>query len=246
MRLAEFETIFGLWGKVLGIKRTDDALPTKGKAVFKTRCTISSLLYAMEGNTVCLTEKNSPCKGGLIGLGLKDGLPDIPGGFGHFISCGRGQGFPPGERLKSNPATGEQMILSQPQNVLNGQQGIVIKPFMDGDSSEIISIVCNPDQLSAMIFLFNYSKTGEQYDTVIAPAVAGCASIFRIPFGELRSNEPRAVIGLSDINARVSFDKSLLTFTISKNDFERMLQDADESFAKTDLWEKIYQRMDDK
>jgi uncharacterized protein (DUF169 family) len=241
MKIAEFEKSFKLEGKVVGIKRMVDAEPTRG--VFKTRCTVSCLLHVLEGNEVVLTEKNSPCKGGLVGLGMQDGLPQTPGGFGYFISCGRGEGFPEGERLKSNIETGERMILAQPQNVMEGYNSIWIKPYEDGDEPDTVTLFCNPDQLSAMTFLFNYSKAEGKYDTVIAPAVSGCASLFRIPFAEAKMEEPRAVIGFTDINARPDFDADMMTFTVSRNDFERMLREADESFVNTKLWERICSRI---
>ena len=242
MKVSEFQSAFGLPGRVLGVLRSRDGVPSKGPEVFRGRCTLTSLHYAMEGHTVWLKESNSPCKGGLVGLGLRDGLPDIPGGFGFFISSGRGEGFPPGERLKSCPETGEQMILSQPQGVMEGYEELRIKPYEDGDEADTVILFCDADQLGAMIFLFNYSKSGTDYDTVIAPAAAGCASLFRIPFGELKRPEPRAVIGLTDINARIHFDSRWLSFTVSKREFQRMLRDADDSFVKTQLWAPIAQR----
>ena len=205
MKLTEFETRFGMAGRVLSIRRVKGMEPTRGAEVFPARCSLSAILYALKGHEVCLTDKNSPCKGGLVGLGLVDGLPPIPGGFGYFISCGRGEGFRPGERLKADPESGERMILSQPQKVAEGFDGILLRPYADGDTPDTVALFCDPDQLSAMVYLFNFSKDGSRYDTVIAPAVSGCASLFRIPFGELRQPEPRGVIGLTDINARVHF-----------------------------------------
>ena len=244
MKLTEFETRFGMAGRVLSIRRVKGMEPTRGAEVFPARCSLSAILYALKGHEVCLTDKNSPCRGGLVGLGLVDGLPPIPGGFGHFISCGRGEGFRPGERLKADPESGERMILSQPQKVAEGFDGILLRPYADGDTPDTVALFCDPDQLSAMVYLFNFSKDGSRYDTVIAPAVSGCASLFRIPFGELRQPEPRGVIGLTDINARVHFPASWASLTVSAGDFARMLRDADESFVSTPLWEQIAARHD--
>ena len=243
MNIKEFTKAFGLENKILAVTRTDGKTPSRGKEVFPVRCTMSALQYALKGNEVVLTRQNSPCGGGLVGMGFRDGLPQTPGGFGKFISCGAGEGFPAGERLKSNETNGERMITSQPQNVLKGHECICLKPYEDNDNADTVIIFCTADQLSAMNFLFNYSKSGESYDTVIMPPTSGCSSLFRIPFGELEKAEPRAVIGLADINARVDYDKELLTFTVSGDDFHRMLSDADQSFVITPLWQRLFDRL---
>ena len=245
MTYQEFCRRFGLEGRVLSIRRVKGETPTRGAEVFSARCSLSAILYALKGHEVVLTEHNSPCKGGLVGLGLRDGLPDIPGGFGHFISYGRGEGFRPGERLKANPECGERMILSQPQRVAEGFDGVRLSPYAEGDGADTVALFCGPDQLSAMIYLFHFSKDGSRYDTAIAPAVSGCASLFRIPFGELERDEPRAVIGLTDINARVHFPADWTALTVSAGDFARMLRDAGESFVTTPLWEQIAARHGD-
>ena len=54
----------------------------------------------MKGETLFFHAENLSCKGAATGFGFVDGIPDIPGGFGHFLSHGRGDGFPPGERVK--------------------------------------------------------------------------------------------------------------------------------------------------
>ena len=243
MTFAKFIEAFKLENQVLGITKASGKEASRGKEVFSARCTMTALKYALKGNELVLNAKNSPCGGGLIGMGFVDGLPQTPGGFGKFISYGAGEGFPEGERLKSCPETGERMILSQPQNVLSGFDSIIIKPYAENDNPDTVCIFCNTDQLAALNFLFNYSKSGKDYDTVIMPPLSGCASIFRIPFAEAEKEEARAVVGLSDFNAKLHFNKDWLTFTVSHKDFQRMLNDLEDSFIQTKYWKTFTERL---
>ena len=163
----------------------------------KAGCTLRGLNKVLnDGETIVLSAKTTSCRGGNRGFGFDDELPPTPGGVGLFLSCGAGEGFPAGERIKATPEIGEQMLLNQPMNVLNGNEFIEIKPYEDGDMLDLVSFLVNPDQLSALVTLFSYRSI--DYDNVIAPMLSGCASIFRIPFGEIGREKPRAVIGNMD------------------------------------------------
>lgn len=243
MQIKEFQSVFKLEGNVLGIRRVKGCLSSNG-AMLGNSCAVWALNHALNGETIIFTAENSTCRGGLTGMGFRDGLPPTPGGFGRFISSG-GEGCPPAQRLYHSPEAGEKMILNQPQRIMEGYDGIEVKPYEDGDEPELVTIFCDADRLSAMCFLFNFGKDSNQYDMVIVPTVSGCASIFRVPFGELRRAEPRAVVGLTDLNARVGFAPGLMMLTVSGKDFKRMLEDADESFGKTKLWQTVRGRLYD-
>jgi uncharacterized protein (DUF169 family) len=204
-------------------------------------CTLSLLKRAMDGETLCFDGKKLSCPGAKRGMGFYDGLPKMKGGFGNFISNGAGEGFPEGERIKKTPEIGEMMMNLQPVDVLGGYRYIVIKPYEDGDDASLVTFYANPDQLSGLIQLFSY-RTGE-YDNVIAPLSSGCASIFRIPLGELKREKPRAVIGNVDAFARVYFDANTFFFTIPAKSFHEMLEDTDTCFFSTFNWKGIKERI---
>ena len=241
MHIEEFQRTFQLNGKVFGIRRVKDLLPS-GREMIPNACTVTAFKSAMEGKTVYLTAENALCKGSLTGLGFRDGLPPIPGGYGNFLACGA-QGGPPPHRLNRSPEAAEALIWAQPQRVMEGYDGLEIKPYRDGDTPDLVTIFCDADRLSAMCYLFNFSKDGGRYDTIIVPTVSGCASIFRVPFGELEREEPRAVVGLADLSARIHFTPELLALTVTGQDFKRMLADADASFISTKEWKTIQERI---
>lgn len=204
-------------------------------------CVYRGFNKLMEEETVYLSQQNIGCKGGLVGIGIKDGLPDTPGGIGYFISHGRGEGFPPGERLRCSPEVAEEMLLNQPIDVMDGFDAIKLEPYKEGTKCDTVTMLATPDQLSALVILFNFRKSG--YDTVILPAVSGCSMIFRIPFAELKSENPRGVVGNTDIFSRPHLSKDLLTFTVSANDFKNMIEDIEESFVNAKIWNGIKKRL---
>lgn len=227
-----------LENKVLSIRRTKDKHPAHDD---KKGCNLRLLNNVMSGETITITQNSTSCRGANNGFGFIDGLPDIPGGFGNFITKGKGEGFPPGERIKCSIAVAEQMILTQPTNVMEDFTAIEVKLFDEDSPSDLVAILVNPDQLSALVHLFNYRK--HEYDQVIMPMSSGCASLFRIPFGELLSGRRRAVIGNADIFSRPHFEKDTVFFVIDREIYEEMLEDADESFLISPIWNGVKKRL---
>ncbi len=206
-----------------------------------TGCSLKVLNKAIHGDPVYVNCNNLTCKGAKAGFGFDDGLPDIPGGIGYFLSCGRGKGFPKGEKLKIDPDTGIRMYQNQPKDVLTGKGDIIIKPYDEGDNPSIVTFFVNPDQLSALIQLFYFRR--DTYDEVIAPMSSGCASIFRIPFHEAKQENSRGVIGNIDVFSRPHFDQDLFNFTVSFRDFQAMLEDADNCFFTSHIWKGVKSRL---
>lgn len=205
-------------------------------------CALAALKRALNGGTLIITENNLKCSGGCTGFGLTDGIPDTPGGFGYFIAQGRGEGFPHGERIKKTPEMGEEMLLRQPQDVMGGCNAIEVRPYSEECEPELVAALVNPDQLSALIHLFNYEKT--EYDNVIAPMTSGCASVFRIPFGKLAKGEnARAVIGNVDVFSRPHFPADTFFFTVSGRAFARMIEIAGESMLLSPIWRGVKRRL---
>lgn len=58
----------------------------------------------------------------------------------------------------------------------------------------------------------------------IPGCMAGCASLFRVPLGESRKENSRAVLGNMDLAERHLLDKNLILFTVSGKDFKQILQ----------------------
>lgn len=205
-------------------------------------CTNQVFSYvAKQGEAVLLTEGDISCRGAATGLGLRDGLPDIPGTFGRFMSQGGGEGCPSGERVKCSPALGEAMLLDQPQDVMAGCNAIRIAPYCPEERGDLVCLLADPDQLSALLHLFCFRRSG--CDEVMVPVVSGCAQIFRIPFGELEKEQPKAVIGNVDFFARPHLAENLLAFTVPDHSFREMCEDVPNSFLYAPAWNGVKKRV---
>lgn len=238
MDFTEFAKTIGITGHVISIIKTNDCELTKD---LKGGCTLASLNRVLKGETICIAKDSGPCRGGNAGFGFVDGLPEIPGGIGHFLSCGRGEGYPKGEQIKVSVEVGEQMISNQPTKVMEGSSKICLKPYEDADEPDTVTILADPDQLATLIHIFGFERS--EYDNVIAPMTSGCASIFRIPFAEAMKEKPRAVIGNVDVFSRPHFDKNTFFFTVPGKEFKKMISNASKSVITAHTWNGIKKRM---
>ena len=204
-------------------------------------CSMKLLNNAAKGETVVIDANKASCKGAARGCGFIDGIPEIPGGFGNFISNGSGKGCPPGEKVKKNAEVAISMIKNQPDNVVGDNKYIILKPYQEGDNPETVAFIVNPDQLSALVHLFNFEKY--QYDNVIAPMSSGCASVFRIPFNEAKKENPRAVIGNIDIFSRPHFPENTFIFVVPHESYLEILKNADDCFFNAHTWNGVKKRL---
>jgi hypothetical protein len=94
------------------------------------------------------------------------------------------------------------------------------------------------DQLSALVILANYARKG--MENVSIPWAAGCQTIGIIPWHEAKSDNPRAVVGLTDISARKNVRKLLgpqyLTFAMPWKMFLEMEDQVEGSFLQRPTW----------
>ncbi len=224
-----------------GITRLQSSAPNTQRAI---GCACQLFDYLVQHQSVTLTEQSISCKGAATGMGFVDGLPDIPGGFGYFIAQGRGEGFPPGERIKCCPEIAEQMLLAQPQNVMKGYQAILMEVYSTDTAPELVTLLATPDQLSGLLHLFYFRSA--DYDRVIVPICSGCAQLFRLPFGELRKEQPKAVIGNIDFFSRPFLDQNLFTFTVTGTAFAQMCEDAPHCCFFSPAWNGVKKRLQHK
>lgn len=238
MNYSEFLNELKLTNRIVSAARIDAENPE----MIKDACSLAVLQRAMQGETIVVTKDNLRCKGASAGFGFSDEFPAIPGGFGNFIAHGKGEGFPPGERIKRTPELGEQMMSVQPKNVIDGKSAVRLAPYREGGDGDIVIILVNADQLSTLIHLFNYENPS--YDNVIVPMSSGCASVFRIPFGELKKESPRAVVGGVDVFSRPYFPADSLFFTVPHCSFERMVELCGESVLVSPIFKGVKKRLE--
>lgn len=210
--------------------------------IMKGICSLSSLKEAIGGKTVYFSSDSAGCPGMKSGLGFTD-TAKIPGGIEYFLSCGRGEGFPPGERLKKTPEIAKTYYEALPKKVHNSKYTI-FKPVdkLNDEIPKLIIFLGNPDHLSALISLFSYESV--VVDDVFTPMTSGCSSLIKIPLNELKKDKPRAVVGLVDIWARPLFDADMFAFTVPYAVYKRMEENSKDCFLQAKTWDGVKNRLE--
>lgn len=111
----------------------------------------------------------------------------------------------------------------------------------EADDPKVVSFFCTPDTISGLHTLANFDTIGTH--GVISPFGSGCDSIIGFAMKELESDKPKAVIGLFDPPARACVKPNLIGFSIPWPKFVTMLENMDDCFLNTYVWEKIHNRM---
>ncbi|MFN2168622.1 MAG: DUF169 domain-containing protein, partial [Anaerolineae bacterium] len=99
----------------------------------------------------------------------------------------------------------------------------------------------DPDQISALVVLANYGRGHNE--NVIIPFAAGCQTIGIYPLREAQSETPRAVVGLTDLSARVAVRRqlgdNLQTFSLPFAMFQEMEGHVAGSFLERHTWKAL-------
>ena len=201
-------------------------------------------------------------------MGFGNQYKNFPGGedcFCHFLSAGnehweKGRqvaqqiepymrkesldNFVKGERYLKTPEKVQEFIQCLPITEIPATF-IVFKPLADIDIEteppQVIIFFADPDQLSALVVLANYGRGNNE--NVFIPYAAGCQTVGIYPFREAKSDHPRAVVGLTDLSARVYIRKqlgdNLMTFAVPLSMFEEMEANVEGSFLDRPTWQSL-------
>lgn len=224
----------------------------------KWGCVPAMLNAAAKGRTAVFSRKTFGCQGGCTGLGFGNGYVNFPGGAEYFLSTGNkefcqseiGRSIAPkmpylehGEGYLKNPEIAKKFIEALPMTDVPFEY-IVYKPLKNlvaGETPKIVVLLANPDQLSALVVLANYDRKS-QNDNFVIRFGSGCQQTGIIPYQECLSENPRAVIGLTDISVRKIFDKDILSFTVPYEMFLEMESNVEGSFLQKADWLKVLER----
>lgn len=245
----------------------------EGAAQFKAgtmSCVMFMLASAAKGKTAVFDSETFGCPGGGVGLGFGNAyVSHFPGGmsgFCHFLSTGNeadpagkaiGEGmkaagapaafvdhFLHGERYKQTPALAERFADDLPMTDVP-TRCVVMKPLsqVDPAKEEVVSVtfLVNPDQLSALVVLANYDRPG--LENVAVPYAAACQVVGILSYKEAQSENPRCLLGLTDISARKYLkgqgcgDK--LTITVPFRRLREMEDCVEGSFLDGSTWAAV-------
>lgn len=234
----------------------------------KWGCVMFMLAAAVKGETVAFDNRTFGCQGGGTGLGFGNQYKNFAGGeacFKYFLSTGNEQWeegrqagekvkpylrpeayhhFMHGERYIKTPELVGKFIDSLPMTEVPAKY-VVMKPLTEVDETaddfRVVIFLGNMDQIAALTVLANYGRGHNE--NVIFPFAAGCQSIGIYPYREAERPEPRAVLGLNDISARVYLKRMLkddvMTFAMPLALFKEMEENLAGSFLEQDTWAQL-------
>lgn len=241
----------------------------------KWGCIMWLAANAAKGNYSVCDRETFGCVGGGVGMGFGNQYKNFPGGedcFSYFLSSGNEQWeqgkavgeqvrafmskdmfdeFMHGERYFETPDKVHQFIEYLPMTDIR-EKYVVFKPLRDispeTEMPHIVIFFADPDQISALTVLANYGREDNQ--NVIIPYAAGCQTLGIYPYREAESDKPRAVVGLTDISARVFIRKMLgdhlMSFAIPFAMFSEMENNVEHSFLNRPRWLSLVKsKMDD-
>ena len=252
-------------GLIFSNDKIDKALSFKEG---KYGCVMYLFVSAARGRVAQVSRETFGCWGGAVGLGFGNYYVEFPGGidcFYYFLSYGNknnkdGQNlldnlkgkineslyekFENGERLKKNPELVKNFVYKEVPIIDIPYKYVTFKPLRlveNDENIKSVAFIVNADQLSAFIILSNYFREG--INNVIAPQAAACQQIGILTYCENERENPRAVIGLTDISARLNVKHLLkgnyLTISMPYKLFIEMEKYADESFLQAPTWNKL-------
>ncbi len=233
-------------------------------------CVMFMLAAAAKGGTAVFDRKTFGCFGGGTGLGFGNQYTNFPGGedcFNYFLSVGNDQwekgreaakqvktflrddsfnNFVHGERYIKSPELVKKFVKNLPTTNIPYEY-VIFKPLEEVDQEketpEVVVFLGNMDQIAALTILTNYAR--ETNDNVIYPYAAGCMSLAIYPFQEAKSKNPKAVLGLNDISARLFLKRMLKTdltsFAVPLKLFQEMEENVDGSFLEQHTWRDLLQ-----
>ncbi|NTU59382.1 MAG: DUF169 domain-containing protein [Chlorobiaceae bacterium] len=236
-----------------------DSLPD-GALQFKEGvfgCVIAFLKSASNGKTAAFSRTTFGCPGAGVGLGFGDCYVNFPGGIEQFLSTGNPEfcqtGFgkaisksmpdiEDGERYFKSPDIAGSFVKALPMTEIPTEY-ILFKPLDEVETTEspkVVVFLVNPDQLSALVVMANYDR--HTSDNVITPFASACQNVGIIPFREATSDQPRAVLGLTDVTVRKMFPKEILSFAMPWKLFMEMESNVKGSFLEKRHWQHLLER----
>ncbi len=147
------------------------------------------------------------------------------------------------EKYKKSPAHVKAMFQNSPP-LKAPKKYLIFKRWdflTENDDPQVVFFFCTPDVLAGLHGLANYD-TMTPYG-VITPFCSGCEMLVAFPMKELKSDDPRAVIGLLDPSARGWVKQDILSFSIPWPKFQSMLENMDDCFLNTGIWGNIRKRL---
>ncbi len=234
----------------------------------KWGCVMWLVSAAAKGRAAGASRKTFGCFGGGVGLGFGNQYRNFPGGeeaFCRFLSSGNEQteegrraaeevkpflreeafdSFLHGERYVETPDKVRRFVESLPMRDIPSEY-VLFEPLgtvnRETENLRTVVFLADADQLSALVVLANYGRGDNENVTI--PYAAGCQTLGLYPYREAERERPRAVVGLTDLSARLYARKQLgdglLSFSVPLSLFDEMEGNVEGSFLERPTWQAL-------
>ncbi|MBI5479653.1 MAG: DUF169 domain-containing protein [Deltaproteobacteria bacterium] len=234
----------------------------------KWGCVMWLLASAAKGRPAAASRATFGCLGGGTGLGFGNQYLNWPGGiecFHYFLSTGNEQWehgraaeaearsqlraralehFVHGERYLASPELVRRFVDRLPMTDVPTRY-VVLEPLDQvaaGDRPEVVVFLVDADRLAALAILAGFAR--QDNDAVVMPQAAGCQSIGIFAYAENRSEHPRAVVGPTDISARLYLNRQLgrrdlMTFAVAFRLYQEMEANVEKSLLAGERWQEV-------
>ncbi len=213
-------------------------------------CVAATMLGVSRGKTAVFDRQSYGCPGGGVGLGFGNTYEQRCFAIDKLLSAGdpkaashyrAGSHMGEGERFFKTPELVQQWLSRLPITEVPTEY-VVMKPLeriSGSDAPELVVFLVNPDQLSALIVMTDFSRgSGEP---AIAAFGGACQSVL-VGYAEARREVPRGVVGFFDIAQRTRVPRDILSFTVPWKLFLQMEADVEESFLGLEDWRALRER----
>ncbi|MCQ2079111.1 MAG: DUF169 domain-containing protein [archaeon] len=100
---------------------------------------------------------------------------------------------------------------------------------------EVVVFLADPTRISALSLLAGYSKSTPGPSTVM-PYGHACQQVYALPRAEGETDDPHAVLGMTDLYARRFVPPEIMSFSVPYKLYQRMDSDVEESFLGREKW----------
>ncbi|MBO5547742.1 MAG: DUF169 domain-containing protein [Candidatus Methanomethylophilaceae archaeon] len=137
------------------------------------------------------------------------------------------------------------MQLEKVKDYGDGKDAIVFQDLdealKEGKPIEVVAFLVDPVRLSLLQQLAAFSKTTPGPAAIMQYGFA-CQQVYALPKGEGESDDPHAIIGMTDMYARRFVDKDKLSFAVPFKLYQRMVADIDDSFLSKDKYLENFEK----
>ncbi|MBQ5727849.1 MAG: DUF169 domain-containing protein [Mailhella sp.] len=239
--LKRFHEMLDLLGcdEPLGISYVDEApenstTPSPGRA-----CIISYMRIArLKRQCVHFTADVKGCPGGWSYLGYTVPAPPF---INHFVTTGLPDRE--GEHYLPSPASMERFFADCPIPPAPAPFCMAQPLSMYGEAgAQLVAFHCRAEELTGLHMLTGFAL--DDHNACVFPFGAGCSNLFSWPLHYQRTGQRKAVIGGADPSCRPFMKHDELTFTVTADILNAMIDAVPASFLTGKTWAAVRQKID--